>query len=280
MSDTKKTNHSTDIVLVGCGNMGFAMLQRWIQAIKHIRVHVIEPNASLLKLVQNTGAMIYKHGDLLPDGLDPILVFFAVKPQMMSQIIPPYQRFTKTNNATTFVSIAAGVTTKTISGLLNIDAPIIRCMPNTPASIGAGMLVSFANKHVTASTRDLVDSLLSTNGDSAWVEHENDLDAVTAVSGSGPAYVFYFIECMISAAKQVGIHDDLAKRLAIQTVFGASKLIHQTDEDLAILRKQVTSPGGTTAEGLKAFIENDALKSIVQKAVNNALQRSLELAKE
>ncbi|HEV7416034.1 MAG TPA: pyrroline-5-carboxylate reductase, partial [Tianweitania sediminis] len=213
-----------DLILVGCGNMGHAMLAGWITAgrIPAARVVVVEPNESLRLRAAALGVSAHATAQEIAPDCQPRVVIFAVKPQVMRQVVPDYGRF-KAGGAA-FVSIAAGTPVGTFEELLGADAPIIRCMPNTPAAIGKGMMVLFANNNISPEQDEFVRDLLSANGAIASIDDEDLMDAVTAVSGSGPAYVFHFIECLTEAARTAGLPDDVAKLLAMQTVYGAGAL--------------------------------------------------------
>jgi pyrroline-5-carboxylate reductase len=152
-------------------------------------------------------------------------------------------------------------------------------MPNTPASIGAGMLVLTARSDVSAETRDFVESLFASSGAVAWIDDESLMDAVTAISGSGPAYVFYFIETLSEAGEKLGLTREIARKLALQTVRGAGQLAALSDHSPAVLREQVTSPGGTTAAALKVLMADDGLSALVFKAATAARDRGVELGK-
>ncbi|HSM43368.1 MAG TPA: pyrroline-5-carboxylate reductase [Afifellaceae bacterium] len=264
------------VLLVGCGNMGFAMLQGW-RSRKDIRCHVVEPADALRERAENAGATIWASADDLPADLEPALVFLAVKPQVMGNVAPAYARFA--GGTTTFVSIAAGVTIATLSNLLPGATPFIRCMPNTPAAIGQGMLVSTANGLVSAEAKSLATDLLAASGRTAWIEDEGLMDAVTAISGSGPAYVFHFIECLTKAAVHLGLPEELAGEMAMQTVAGAGQLAAQSDTPPATLREQVTSPGGTTAAALAVLMGGSALEKLVTEAAVAARDRGAELGR-
>jgi pyrroline-5-carboxylate reductase len=267
-----------EIVLAGCGNMGFALLKGWIEAgaAKPGAVHVVEPNGQLRERAASLGAQVHAEAATLPADLAPRMVLFAVKPQVIRQVVPLYRRFAP---AATFVSIAAGTPIATFETLLGSDAAILRCMPNTPAQIGKGMLVTCGNARVKAADEAFVERLLATNGAIAKVEDEDLMDAVTAVSGSGPAYVFHFIECLTAAGIEAGLPQDTAALLAMQTVMGAGALAASSDETPARLREQVTSPNGTTAAALAVFMGGDRLKRLVSEAVEAARRRSIELGK-
>jgi len=213
--------------------------------------------------------------DELPDDLTPDAVVFAVKPQIIDEVLPAYRRWARPQ--TLFLSIAAGITIAGISRHLG-DAAIIRTMPNTPAAIGRAITVACANPRVTAGQRRLAEALLAAIGESAWVEDEALLDAVTAVSGSGPAYVFLLIEALAEAGARVGLPPDLALRLATETVAGSGELARLSPDSPARLRENVTSPGGTTRAALDVLMADDGLARLLQRAVAAATLRSRELA--
>jgi pyrroline-5-carboxylate reductase len=167
----------------------------------------------------------------------------------------------------------------TFEEILGERAPIVRCMPNTPAAIGKGMMVTFANGRVSDDTRKFVADLLSASGEVASIDDESLMDAVTAVSGSGPAYIFHFIECLTAAAESAGLPTETAKLLAMQTVYGAASLAAESGEEPGVLRQQVTSPNGTTAAALAVLMGEGRLKRLVTEAVEAARLRSIELGK-
>ncbi|MEQ9487612.1 MAG: pyrroline-5-carboxylate reductase [Alphaproteobacteria bacterium] len=266
----------TEIVLVGCGNMGFAMLQGWLSSDPSLSVHVVEPNDDYRQRAAEAGAVaVAGIEDLKADR--PMLIILAVKPQAMADVVPPYSVYVETGS--TFVSIAAGTTIATLLTLLGKDAPIIRCMPNTPAAIGAGMMVCCRNGSVGEAAVDLTTRLLSASGAVEWLDDEGLMDAVTAVSGSGPAYFFHFVECLADAGAKAGLPHDVALTLAKQTAMGAGRLVAESEDDPAELRKKVTSPGGTTAAALSVFMEDGRLQALVEKAVLAARDRGVELGK-
>jgi pyrroline-5-carboxylate reductase len=166
---------------------------------------------------------------------------------------------------------------KTFEEILGTTTPVLRCMPNTPAAIGKGMMVTFANEHVSREARETIESLLSASGEVARIDREGLMDAVTAVSGSGPAYIFHFIECLTKAAETAGLPPETAKLLAMQTVYGAAYLAAETRQDPGELRRQVTSPNGTTAAALDVFMGDEKLLRLVTDAVEAARKRSVEL---
>ncbi|HWK66140.1 MAG TPA: pyrroline-5-carboxylate reductase [Rhizobiaceae bacterium] len=267
------------VVLAGCGNMGYAMLSGWLQSAKLYpgEVFVVEPNAQLRHRAETLGVAVAGHVDGVPDDLVPTLVIFAVKPQVIRDVVQGYKRFA--DGRTAFLSVAAGTPIATFEEILGGEIPIIRCMPNTPAAIGKGMMVAVGNAHVPAGTREFIDDLLSASGKVAGIDDEALMDAVTAVSGSGPAYIFHFIECLTAAGEKAGLPSATAKLLAMQTVYGAAALAAESGEDPTKLREQVTSPNGTTAAALSVLMDGDRLKTLLTDAVEAARKRSVELGK-
>lgn len=266
----------TDVVLlVGCGNMGRAMLAGWLAKSPDLEAHVVEPSDELRARAADLGARPVAAAGDLPRGLAPDLIVLALKPQVMPKVLPDYARF----EGAAFVSIAAGTTVATMRAGLGADAPVIRCMPNTPAAIGAGMMVCYATDGVTETVRALTSTLLKASGDVAWIDDEGLMDAVTAVSGSGPAYVFHLIETMAAAGAKAGLPEALSARLATQTVMGAGRLAAESGTPPGTLREQVTSPGGTTAAALAVLMEEGGLQSLMTRAVEAARARGEELGK-
>ena len=265
------------VVLAGCGNMGFAMLSGWLKSgkLNPHEVYVVEPNEALRARAEALGAQVSAAAADMPAEIAPKLVIFAVKPQVMRDVIPAYQRFA--GMGTTYLSIAAGTRVQVFEDLLGKSASIVRCMPNTPAAIGKGMMVTYANQNVPDDAKSFVADLLSASGEVATIDDEGLMDAVTAVSGSGPAYVFHFIESLTAAAEAAGLPTETAKLLAMQTVYGAAALAAESDETPGKLREQVTSPNGTTAAALNVLMGGDRLKTLVTEAVEAARKRSVEL---
>ena len=267
------------LVLVGAGNMGFAMLSGWLKAgkIETEEVFVVEPNDALRERAARLGCAVGAGPDGLPQGSQPALIVLAVKPQVIRDVTVGYAAYG--NGTTTFLSIAAGSPVKTFEDILGADTPIIRCMPNTPAAIGKGMMVVFSNPKVTDEMKAIAADLLAASGEVATVDDESLMDAVTAVSGSGPAYIFHFIECLTAAAEKAGLPPEIARLSAMQTVYGAASLAAESREDPAELRRQVTSPNGTTFAALQVLMGEDRLKKLVGEAVEAARARSVELGK-
>ena len=267
-----------EIVLVGCGNMGYAMLAGWLTSgkLKLGEVIVVEPTEPLRARAEQLGARAVADISAVDADIAPRLVIFAVKPQVILDIVPAYARFAST---ATYLSVAAGTPIAAFETAIGDGARVIRCMPNTPAAIGKGMMVVVSNAHVDQATNEFVRDLLSASGAVAAIDDEKLMDAVTAISGSGPAYVFHFIECLTAAGEAAGLPVDTAKLLAMQTVFGAASLAAESSEEPGELRRQVTSPNGTTAAALSVLMGGDRLKSLVTEAVEAAKARAIELGK-
>jgi pyrroline-5-carboxylate reductase len=268
---------SGHLLLVGCGKMGGALLRGWLQrGVPPGDVTVIEPNPAPVADLAAQGVQILDDVAKLPADLKPAVVVVAVKPQMTDAALPAHRRFV--GGSTVFLSIAAGRAIAYFERHLGAQAPIVRSMPNTPAAVGRGITVACANRHVSAAQRALCDELLTAVGEVAWVEDEGMLDAVTAVSGGGPAYVFLLIECLAEAAVAAGLPPELAMRLARVTVSGSGELARLSSEPASVLRQNVTSPAGTTLEALKILMAADGLQPLLTKAIAAATRRSRELA--
>jgi len=265
------------LLLVGCGKMGGALLSGWLaQGVSAGDVHIVEPNDDIADDLRRQHAVTVAEGiDALASDLAPTLVMFAVKPQVMDAVVPDYARFTAAGAV--FLSIAAGTPIRFFEANLGPGAAVVRVMPNTPAAVRRGMSVLCANSQANAGQRDLCGGLLAAVGDTAWLSDEGLMDAVTAVSGSGPAYVFHLIECLAQAGVEVGLAPDLAARLALQTVAGSGELARQSDDGAAQLRINVTSPGGTTQAALEILMADGGLQSLMTAAVRAAEQRGREL---
>jgi pyrroline-5-carboxylate reductase len=263
------------LVLVGCGKMGTAMLHGWLAggAIRHF--HVVEPEGVPPGFAPTPEIAWHTTVDTVPGELVPDAIVLAVKPQVVDAVLPPYRRWARPE--TLFVSIVAG---KTLAGLGHHLGPaaVIRTMPNTAAAVGRAITVACANPRVSEEQRRLCDRLLAAIGESAWVEDEALLDAVTAVSGSGPAYVFLLIEALARAGEAEGLPPALALRLARSTVAGSGELARVSAESPATLRENVTSPGGTTRAALDVLMARDGLEPMIARAVTAAAARSRALA--
>jgi pyrroline-5-carboxylate reductase len=269
---------SSPRILVGCGKMGGALLSGWIErGADPQSLIIIEPAAEAAEAIRAAhGVRVEADPSSLPGDIDPEVVIFAVKPQALDGIAPMYQGYS--GGATVFLSIAAGKTIGFFEGALGADVAIVRTMPNTPAAVGRGITAAFANPHVGARQRALCQELLEAVGEVVWVDDEGLLDAVTAVSGSGPAYVFLLIECLADAGVAAGLPADIAARLARATVAGSGELARLSSEAADQLRRNVTSPGGTTEAALGVLMADDGLPPLMRRAVDAATRRSRELA--
>jgi len=265
------------LLLVGCGKMGTALVHGWIAARQPpTDIAIVEPAPRPAIFADvDLGAWV-DDASWLPVEFRPDVVVFAVKPQAMAAVLPAYRRFVTPE--TVFLSIAAGRTIASFEAVLGAEAAVVRSMPNTPAAIGCGITVAVANARVTVAQRAMCDALLRAVGDVAWIDDEALLDAVTALSGSGPAYVFLLVEALADAGIAAGLPGDLALRLARATVEGSGELLRRSIEPPSILRHAVTSPGGTTAAALEVLMAADGLPALMTRAVAAATRRSRELA--
>lgn len=262
-----------NLILVGYGKMGQAMLDGWLKDNLLSSCLIIDPFADTAP----EGTTLYKDLNDVPQDAQADIIIFAVKPQVMGDVIPLYQRFLEQNCL--FLSIAAGKTLTVLENYLAADAKIIRAMPNTPAAIGKGITVACGNNGVTAQDQTTALRLLQAVGDALWIEDEAHMNAVTAVSGSGPAYIFLLIETLANAGIEAGLSEDMATKLARQTVIGSAALAEDaSDTPASTLRENVTSPGGTTAAALDVLMNKTAgLQPLMDKAILAAKTRGQEL---
>ena len=259
------------ILLVGFGKMGGAMLAGWRERGLEAAVAV---DPSLPPSPGPEVTVVASAADI-PADFAPAAVVLAVKPQNAAGTLPLYARFA---GRAVMLSIMAGQTIRTMSALLGPAAAIVRAMPNTPAAVRQGITVACPGPGVTPSQRALCDTLLAAIGAVAWVEDEGLIDPVTAVSGGGPAYVFLLAELLEAAAIEQGIPADLARLMARQTVSGSGALLAASNEDAAQLRRNVTSPKGTTERALAVLMEQSAWPDAISRAIAAATARSRELA--
>lgn len=265
------------VALIGAGNMGLAMLEGWAaEGLAGDRVAIIEPNPSE-RLKALCAAKGYLLGDSAAVGGARDAVILAIKPQMLEAGTSAAAPFVGPQSVV--VSILAGKRIADIAARLPAAKAIVRAMPNTPAAIGRGVTGAFASPETSEAQRALSHALLAAAGQVEWVENEPLIDAVTAVSGSGPAYVFYLVECLAAAGAEAGLPADLAARLARATIEGAGELLHrQADASAETLRQRVTSPGGTTAAALSVLMAEDGLAPLMSRAVAAAKKRAGELS--
>jgi pyrroline-5-carboxylate reductase len=265
---------TTGVLLIGCGKMGGALLQGWRADPALGPFVTIEPGEGDAAFRGLAGVTCVKRIDEIPAGFVPDAIVVATKPQGMEVVLPPYRALA--TNAL-ILSIAAGRTLAFLESHLG-DVAAIRAMPNTPAAIGRGIAVCVANARATKAQRDLATKMMGAVGEVGWVDDEDLIDAVTGVSGSGPAYVFLLAEALASAGVKAGLPEDLAMRLARATVSGAGELLHRSSETAEQLRKNVTSPKGTTQAALDVLMAEDGLAPLMEKAVRAARDRGRELA--
>lgn len=265
------------VVLAGAGKMGAAMLAGWLEnGLDPASVVIQEPQLSgaALELAQKHG--ITSQSVLEVQSRPPAVIVVAVKPQVMDDVFPALAKIA--GPKTVVMSIAAGKTIASFEKHLPAGVAVVRAMPNTPAAIGRGITGAVANAHTTSDQKATCEALLSAVGDVVWVPDEGLIDAVTAVSGSGPAYVFLLAEALAEAGVAAGLAPETAKRLASATVSGAGELLHQSKTDPATLRQNVTSPGGTTAAALGVLMrDGSGLKELMTEAVLAAQKRGREL---
>jgi pyrroline-5-carboxylate reductase len=265
------------LVLVGCGKMGGALLRGWLsRGVPGKDVFVIDPAPRDLEDVQARGVTVVTEFAKLPTGLRPGIVLLAIKPQFMDEALPTYRDFA--DQGAVFLSIAAGKTVAYLKDRLGPKAIVIRSMPNTPAAVGRGMSVLLRDPKVAPAMLELCGQLLSAVGEIGWIDEEDQINAVTAVSGGGPAYVFLLIECLAEAAKQMGLPPELCMKLARATVTGSGELAHQSTESATKLREAVMSPKGTTLEAINVLMAPDGLQPLMNKAIAAATRRGREIA--
>jgi pyrroline-5-carboxylate reductase len=262
------------VVLLGAGKMGCAMLEGWLaRGLDPRKLTVIETEpANTVKALARRGVALNPRGKFL----NATAVLIAVKPQSAPEAMATLEPFV--GKSTLAVSIMAGRTLHFLEAALPARAAIVRAMPNTPAAIGRGITVACPNGKVSSRQRKLASDLLAAMGTVEWVSEEGLMDAVTAVSGSGPAYVFLLAEALAQAGVAAGLPAALARKLARETIAGAGELLHRSPLEAAALRENVTSPGGTTAAALAVLMANDGLAPLMRKAVAAATARSRELA--
>lgn len=262
------------LVLVGAGKMGSAMLDGWLaRGLDPKKIIVIEPQpVKAVKALARRGVKLNPKDKV---GVASAIVI-AVKPQSAPEAVPPLARYV--DKTTLVLSIMAGRTIGFLEKSLPTGTAIVRAMPNTPAAIGRGISVAVANAKISMRQRKQASDLLAAIGKVEWVDDEALMDAVTALSGSGPAYIFLLAECMARAGVAAGLPKELATRLARETVAGSAELLHRSDLDAATLRQNVTSPGGTTAAALEVLMGPGGFDQLLTQAIAAATRRSRDLA--
>lgn len=267
----------SNICFIGGGNMATSLIGGLIaQGHSADSIRVSDPNESQRNQLEQQFS-IKSFADYAPAMADADIVVLAVKPQIMKDVALNISSSIASDAPPLFVSIAAGINLFSLQSWLGEDQAIVRCMPNTPSLIQLGASGLHANEHTTLVQKTLAETVLKAAGIVQWVQTEAEIDAVTAVSGSGPAYYFLLMEAMIDAGTELGLSRETASELTIQTAMGAAHMAKESDVDTAELRRRVTSPGGTTEQAINTF-ERSHLRDIVKDALNSATRRSGELA--
>ncbi|AOV18656.1 pyrroline-5-carboxylate reductase [Acidihalobacter aeolianus] len=265
------------VAFIGGGNMAGSLIGGLLAGgFDPTAIRVAEPNAEHRAALANARPGIRVTADNVEAASGADCVVLAVKPQVMAEVAAGLNALP---DGSVFLSIAAGVTCTRLATWLGTDRAIVRSMPNTPALIGCGATGAYANPAVEPGQRALADRILHAVGEVVWFDDERALDAVTALSGSGPAYVFLLIEALEAGGIELGLEPDVARRLALLTAHGASRLALKSDDSPGVLRTKVTSPGGTTEQALGVF-EKGGLRELVAQAMQAAAQRSRELSGE
>ena len=261
------------ICFIGGGNMAFSLVSGLLKADAGASLRIADPLPSQRERFDDLGVISFEHNDEAIDAAD--IIVLAVKPQIAQQVLEPL----KIRPEQLLVSIAAGIDSESLKLWTSDTQPIVRCMPNTPALLGAGMTALYANEYCDNDHQQTANTILSSAGKTVWVDQESKLDAVTAVSGSGPAYFFALMEAMVEAGVSLGLDREMATQLTLQTGVGAALMADRTDDNPATLRANVTSPGGTTEAAL-TVMRDAGFNEIMRDALDAAARRSQTLARE
>lgn len=269
------------ITFIGAGNMSRALISGLIQDDTNLNIRIADPDESQRQSMTKTWSNITAFSDNAAAIAGADVIVFATKPQIMKAVCETFKQDIEKLNQTDkplLISIAAGVTIENITTWLGTGYSIVRCMPNTPSLVQSGMTGLVANSNTNDDQRNVAESILRSVGNTLWFEDEQKLNAVTAVSGSGPAYFFLVMEAMQASAEKLGLDKKDARLLVLQTAFGAAKLALESEDDAATLRQRVTSKGGTTEAALNELIEG-GLPKLFETALEAANSRSIELSK-
>lgn len=271
---------SAGILLVGCGKMGGALLRGWLADPATTGVTVVDPataaDLGAADLPRDSRLTVVPDIDRIADPGSATLIVLAVKPQIMADVLPAYRQLVDPQRV--FLSVAAGKSIAFFRRLLGAEARIVRAMPNIPASIGQGASGLFAGPDVDDAQKALCDRAMRAAGIVEWVETESLIDAVTGVSGSGPAYFFHLVECLAAAGRKQGLSPEVADRLARRTLWGAASMVEQGVDTPETLRRNVTSPGGTTEAALSVLMRDNGLSALMDDAVAAAVARGRDLS--
>ncbi len=268
-------SNNLSIGTIGAGNMATALIEGLLATgVAPASLWASDPAPAKLQLLAAKGVQTVTDNAVLIAACDVVIV--AVKPQVMGTVVQALQPGLATKPVL-LISVAAGITCERLTQWTSPTQAIVRCMPNTPALVQAGASALFANAQVNEQQKSLALTILQSVGLACWLADEKQMDAVTALSGSGPAYFFLLLEAMQAAGIELGLPPEVAKALSLQTAFGAAKLALASDVDAAELRRRVTSPGGTTEAAIRQF-ESEHFRAIVARALTSAAKRSAELA--
>lgn len=261
----------TQLLLIGCGKMGGALLSRWQHATSIASIHVVDPAAT-----PKHEHHVSWHASIEPlRNIKPDVIVFAVKPDTLEKILPQYQKVFSAHSPI-YLSIAAGKSIAFFKKYLGEHAHVVRAMPNLPATIGAGITALFAENTLSVSARQKAEHIMSAAGQTLWLENEEQMHAATALSGSGPAYAFYFLESLVDAGVKAGLSQENAWKLSMETVVGSCLLAATSPESFNQLRKNVASPGGTTEAAFSLLYSEWG--ELLQRAVAKAAEKSRELS--
>ena len=274
-------NNKHRIAFLGGGNMANALINGLTSSGYQTKdIHIIDVASNIIDEWQSKGFSTALSAD--DNLLNADIWVLSVKPQFLQQALEKCIPFLK--KETLIISIAAGITAQSISEWLSTNGQahtkLVRCMPNTPALVSAGITGVMALSGINDDDKSITTEILQAVGEVVWVDSDDDINAITAISGSGPAYVFLFMNSLLKAGLKLGLNQDQAKRLAISTVYGSSKLADMSDQDLVSLKENVTSKGGTTAAALNVLEHENALETLVQQATQAAYDRAVELSKD
>lgn len=276
MTDSPKV-HIPRILLLGCGRMGGSLLSCWLskELVPVSNVLVVEPDSSTLRHIEKSRRPLQVESVAGIGELKwPVCVVLAVKPQQFDHVVAFLARLPF---GSVLLSVAAGIRTSRLRQATSPFVGIVRAMPNLPVAIGAGVTALFADEGTTKLQKLACEDIMQTTGQTLWVRRENDLDAVTALSGSGPAYVFLLIEILSKIGTEMGLEADVAARLASATVHGAGRLADESDKSAGELRADVTSPGGTTQAALEILMRDGGIEASFRSALHAARDRALRL---
>lgn len=273
------TNTETIITFIGGGNMAASLISGLCQAgHEPTRIHAVDPNQAQRDKLTADYAINTHATATAADALAADVIVLAVKPQIMADVVQDLAPLLDARRPLV-LSIAAGVPLSALRAWLGDDFPFVRCMPNTPALVGAGATGLYADTSVSAAQRQTAEAIMATAGITVWVESEQLIDAVIGTSGSGPAYYFAFMEAMQAGAQALGLDAEAARTLVLQTAWGAARMALESGDDPATLRRKVTSPGGTTEQALATFADGD-LQGLVARAMRAAADRAEVLARD